>query len=337
MFGDAIPGGEVVKRDCVGQVMTDYSSLAVSDPTTFGMWRLDNPEEDVYNAIVAGYRRFDSACDYGNEVLTGRGIRRAIADGIVTREDLYITTKLWNTYHHPDHVPQALERCLQDLGLEYVDEFLIHFPISMEFVPFEQKYPPEWTNMNGEMVLVKNDITATWKAMEGCVVSSKTRFIGLSNFNCQHIRQVLSIATIRPTSLQIECHPHLSQKKLIRLARESGIRVTAFSPLGGTSYISLDMATTSDLLFENPVVAEIAKRHNKTVAQIMLRWSVQNNLLPISKSGNLGRMKENRSLFDFYLTKDEHTAIDNLNKNRRYNDPGQFCEPGMGTFCPIYE
>jgi diketogulonate reductase-like aldo/keto reductase len=97
------------------------------------------------------------------------------------------------------------------------------------------------------------------------------------------------------------------------------------------------MATTSDLLFENPVVAEIAKRHNKTVAQIMLRWSVQNNLLPISKSGNLGRMKENRALFDFYLTKDEHTAIDNLHKNRRYNDPGQFCEPGMGTFCPIYE
>jgi diketogulonate reductase-like aldo/keto reductase len=207
----------------------------------------------------------------------------------------------------------------------------------MEFVPFEQKYPPEWTNMNGDMVLVKNDITATWKAMEGCVASRKTRFIGLSNFTCQHIRQVLSTATIRPTSLQIECHPHLSQKKLIRLARESGIRVTAFSPLGGTSYISLDMATTSDLLFENPVVMAIAKRHNKTAAQIMLRWSVQNNLLPISKSGNLGRMQENRALFDFYLTKDEHYAIDNLNKNRRYNDPGQFCEPGMGTFCPIYE
>ena len=337
MFGDAIPSGEVVKRDCVGQVMTNYSSLTVSDPTTFGMWRLDDPEADVYNAIVAGYRRFDSACDYGNEVLTGRGIRRAIADGVVTREDLYITTKLWNTYHHPDHVPQALERCLQDLGLEYVDEFLIHFPISMEFVPFEQKYPPEWTNMNGDMVLVKNDITATWKAMEGCVASRKTRFIGLSNFTCQHIRQVLSTATIRPTSLQIECHPHLSQKKLIRLARESSIRVTAFSPLGGTSYISLDMATTSDLLFENPVVMAIAKRHNKTAAQIMLRWSVQNNLLPISKSGNLGRMQENRALFDFYLTKDEHNAIDNLNKNRRYNDPGQFCEPGMGTFCPIYE
>ena len=96
------------------------------------MWRLTDPEETVYNAILAGYRRFDSACDYGNEEATGRGIARAIADGIVTRENLYITTKLWNTYHDPKHVPLALERCLKDLALDYVDEFLIHFPISME-------------------------------------------------------------------------------------------------------------------------------------------------------------------------------------------------------------
>ena len=131
MFGDIL-GTNVAKRDCVGEVMEDFSSLEVSDPTTFGMWRLDDPEDTVYHAIVAGYRRFDSACDYGNEVLTGRGIRRAIDEGVVKRGDLYITTKLWNTYHHPDHVPQALDRCLQDFGLDYVDEFLIHFPISME-------------------------------------------------------------------------------------------------------------------------------------------------------------------------------------------------------------
>lgn len=143
MFGDVMGDG-IVKRDGVGQVMKDFSSLNVSDPTTFGMWRLGgDPSETVYNAIKAGYRRFDSACDYGNEVLTGKGIRRAIDDGIVKRDDLYITTKLWNTYHHPDHVPLALDRCLQDLGLEYVDEFLIHFPISMEvrisFVDFASR------------------------------------------------------------------------------------------------------------------------------------------------------------------------------------------------------
>lgn len=335
MFGDVLRTN-VVKRDCVGQVMEDFSALNVSDPTTFGMWRLNDPEETAYNAIVAGYRRFDSACDYGNEELTGRGIRRAIYEGIVKRDDLYITTKLWNTYHHPDHVPLALDRCLEDLGLDYVDEFLVHFPISMEFVSFADKYPPEWKNMNGEMVLVKNDISETWKAMEELVASGKTRFIGLSNFNCQHIRQVLSIAKIRPTSLQIECHPHLSQKKLIRLAREAGIRVTAYSPLGGTSYISLDMATPSDLLFDNPIIDGISKRHNKTAAQVMLRWSIQRDTLPISKSSNLRRMHENRAIFDFYLTLEEVNAIDSLNRNHRYNDPGVFCE-GMGTFCPIYE
>lgn len=171
MFGDAINTVET-KRDGVGQVIRDYSALSVSDPTTFGMWRLDNPEETVYNAILAGYRRFDSACDYGNEEETGKGIRRAIAEGIVRREDLYITTKLWNTYHAKEHVPVALNKCLSDLGLDYVDEFLIHFPISMEvsdgsvdmsnkillvsmsykirlsyskYVPIDKKYPPEWT------------------------------------------------------------------------------------------------------------------------------------------------------------------------------------------------
>ncbi|KAL7542677.1 hypothetical protein ACHAXR_012203 [Thalassiosira sp. AJA248-18] len=336
MFGGAI-GGNKVKKCGAGPVVEDFSALRVSDPTTFGMWRLDNPEETVYNAIKAGYRRFDSACDYGNEELTGRGIRRAIDEGIVKRDELYITTKLWNTYHHPEHVHLALDRCLQDLGLEFVDEFLIHFPISMEFVPFEEKYPPEWQNMNGEMVLVKNDITATWKAMETLVDKGKTISIGLSNFNCQHIRQVLSIARIRPTSLQIECHPHLSQQKLIRFAREAGIRVSAFSPLGGTSYISLDMATKSDLLFENPTILKISHEHDKTAAQVMLRWSIQRNMLPISKSSTPGRMKENRAIFDFYLTKEEMNDIDNLNQNHRYNDPGVFCEAGMGTFCPIYE
>jgi diketogulonate reductase-like aldo/keto reductase len=336
MFGNAM-GSNRVTRDGVGQVLTDFTALRVSDPTTFGMWRLDNPEETVYNAIRAGYRRFDSACDYGNEEQTGSGIRRALDEGIVKREDLYITTKLWNTYHAQEHVPLALDRCLTDLGLDYVDEFLIHFPISMEFVPFEKKYPPEWTNLDGEMVLVKNDINATWKAMEMLVDTGKTRHIGLSNFTCQHIRQVLSIARIRPTSLQVECHPHLSQTKLIRFARESGIRVSAFSAMGGTSYISLGMATQTDLLFEHPLIVSISKNYKKTAAQVLLRWAIQRNTLPINKSSSLERMKENRGLFDFYLSKEDMLAIDGLNKNRRYNDPGDFCEPGMGTFCPIYE
>ena len=303
MGGEALPfsSGESKSIFSYQRRVNNTSTLKVSDPLTFGFWRLDDPEEISYQAIKAGYRRLDSACDYGNEEATGRGIHRAIKEGLCQREDLYITTKLWNTYHNPKHVPLAMDRSLRDLGLDYVDEYLIHFPISMEFVPFESKYPPEWGNLDGNMVLVPNDINDTWRAMESLVDAKKTHCIGLSNFNCQHIRQVLSIARIRPSTLQIECHPHMSQKKLICFAHEAGMRVSVFSPLGGTSYISLGMSTPDDLLFESRVIKDLADKHTKTPAQVMLRWAVQRNTLPISKSSSSERMQENRELFDFYL------------------------------------
>lgn len=332
MFGDTI------SVDSNPNSSPEGCRFSVSDPTTFGCWRLENPEEMVYNAIKNGYRRFDSACDYGNEEATGRGIKRAINEGICTRDDLYITSKLWNTYHKPEHVSLALKKSLDDLGgLDYVDEYLIHFPICMEYVPFEKKYPPEWCNLKGKMVVLEHDINTTWKAMEALVKAGMARRIGLSNFNCQHIRQILSVAMIRPSALQIECHPHLSQAKLIRFARSHGMNVSVFSPMGATSYVSLDMATPKDVLFENAVIATLAKQYEKSPAQIMLRWAVQRNTIPISKSSSDSRMVENRSLFDFYLAKQEMDMIDSLNVNRRYNDPGAFCEAAFGTFCPIYE
>ena len=185
----------------------------------------------------------------------------------------------------------------------------------MEYVPFSEKYPPEWSNKDGEMVIVPNDINKTWAAMEELVYEGKARAIGLSNFNCQHIRQILSVAKIRPQVLQVESHPHLSQEKLIRFAREEGLRVSVFSPMGATSYISLNMSTQNDVLFENPVIRAIGQRHNKTSAQIMLRWALQRNTIPISKSSSESRMNENRSLFDFYLSKEDMDQIASLNIN----------------------
>jgi len=328
MFGDAKLDENVSNLNVSNPNSPTLSKSLVkmanrSNPMVFGLWRLGDPEKCVYEAIKNGYRRLDSACDYGNEKATGRGIRRAIQEGICNREDLYITSKLWNTYHDPNHVPLALERSLEDLGLEYLDEYLIHFPISMEYVPMEKKYPPEWSNLDGEMVIVPNDINRTWKAMEQEVDNGTIRFIGLSNFNCQHIRQVLSIAKIRPRTLQIECHPHLSQCKLIRFAREQGIRVTVFSPMGATSYVSLDMATKDDILFQNSIIQSISRKHNKSPAQIMLRWALQRNTFPISKSSSAKRMKENQNIMDFYLYKKDMESIDSLNLNRRYNDPGK--------------
>jgi diketogulonate reductase-like aldo/keto reductase len=316
-----------------------FRPLEPPDPLVFGFWKV--PKERCahvcYNAIAAGYRRLDCACDYGNEEQVGQGIVRAIKDGLCRREDLFVTSKLWNTYHASEHVPLACARSLKDLQLDYLDEYLIHFPISMEFVPFEQKYPPEWTNTEGKMVIVPNDMGATWKAMEDLVDQGLCKTIGVCNFSTQLLRQLLSTCRIRPTTLQVELHPHNSQEKLVRFARDAGMRVTAFSILGATSYLELNMATQNDELLKDPVIVEVAKSKNKTLAQILIRWALQRNTLPLSKTSNQARMAENRNVFDFYLTGPEMLKISALNKNRRYNDHGDFCESGMGTFCPIYD
>jgi len=313
-----------------------YDTLSPADPLVFGFWKVSTEEceEVCYQAIAAGYRRLDCACDYGNEKEVGCGIARAIVDGLVTREDLFVAGKLWNTYHQ--HVSQALDKSLQDLGLSYLDEYLVHFPISLEFVPFEQKYPPEWTNLDGKMVMVPNDMGATWKGMEDLVDQGLVKSIGVCNFSTQMLRQLLATCRIRPSTLQVEMHPHNSQERLLKFAREAGLRVTAFSVLGASSYISLDLATSEDLLMMDKTILEISQAKRKTPAQILLRWAIQRNTLPLCKTCTPSRMTENRQVFDFYLTGPEMKRIDSLNKNRRYNDPGEFCE-GMGTFCPIYD
>ena len=316
-----------------------FAPLYPADPLIFGFWKVakDKCAEICYQAIRAGYRRLDCACDYGNEVEVGQGIARALQERLCQRSDLFVTSKLWNTYHQPEHVSLALQKTFNDLGLDYVDEYLIHFPISMEFVPIEKKYPPEWTNLDGKMVVVPNDIGQTWKAMEALVDQGLCKTIGVCNFSTQLLRHLLSVCRIRPTTLQIELHPHNSQERLVRVAREAGMKVTAFSVFGASSYLELDMATEQDVLMKDPVVLDIAKAHAKTPAQILLRWALQRNTMPLCKTSTPARMQENRNVFDFYLTGRQMAALNALNKNRRYNDPGAFCEPGMGTFFPIYD
>jgi len=309
------------------------------DPLVFGFWKV--PRESCasvcYQAIESGYRRFDCACDYGNEDEVGKGFDKAIKDGLCTREELFVTSKLWNTYHRPEHVLLACQRTLKDLQLEYLDEYLIHFPISMEFVPFEKKYPPEWTNLEGKMVLVPQDMGATWKAMEDLVEANLVKSIGVCNFSTQLLRQILGTCRIRPSTLQVELHPHNSQKRLIRFAHEEGMNVTAFSAFGAASYLELSMATEKEMLLKDSKILAIASSHNKTPAQILIRWALQRNTFPLTKTIKKERMKENRDVLDFTLCDEDMTQINSLNINRRYNDPGDFCEPGMGTFCPIYD
>ena len=167
--------------------------------------------------------------------------------------------------------------------------------------------------------------------MEKIQQSGKARSIGLSNFNIQHLRQVLSTCTVRPTTLQVELHPHNPQDALLRFCKEAGIQVTAFSPLGGINPCYSDPA-----LMNSPVITGIAAKHQKSPAQVLLRWAVQRGTLPISKSNSPTRMRENRALFDFYLSKEDLESLATLNIGRRYNDPGAFCEAAFGTFCPIH-
>jgi D-xylose reductase len=308
-----------------------------------GLWKLDCDEvaDTVYNAIKTGYRHLDSAADYGNEKQVGEGIARAIADGLCRREDLWITSKLWNTFHRQEHVQAACKKSLDDLGIEYFDLYLVHFPIALKYVDFNDRYPPEWIfNPGDEYPAMEPDavpLSETWTAMEGLVENQLARKIGVCNYSAVLLHDLMSYARIKPAMLQIESHPYLTQEALIRTAQAYNIAVTAFSPLGALSYVSIDMATAGDSVLSEPVVIKAAERAGATPAQVVLRWGVQRGTAVIPKTSKAERLMENLSLSNFSLTDDEMASISSFNQNRRFNDPGVFCEGAFGKFHSIYD
>merc|ERR1712032_554994 len=262
---------------------------------------------------------------------------RAIEGGVCKREELFVTSKLWNTFHAPEHVEAACRRSLDDLGLEYLDLYLIHFPISLAFVSFSERYPPEWVapGANG-MKFAKVPVSSTWAAMEKLVEGGMVKDIGLSNWSGQGLRDLLSYCKIRPAMLQVEVHPLLQCRRLVDLAKSEGIQVTAFSPLGnGQSYHMVGYQDVSAL--KEPAVTNIASKLGVTPAQVVLRWGVQRGYSVIPKSENLERMAANLAVEGFSLSEEEMAAVNSLEKGFRFNDPGHFCPLAFSTQCPIWD
>lgn len=247
----------------------------------FGVWQVEDDQATaaVAKALETGYTSIDTAMIYQNE----RGVGKALKESNVPREDLFITTKVWNADQGYDNTLRAFEESLERLGLDYVDLYLIHWPT------------PEF-----------DAYIDTYKALEKLYNDGRVKAIGVCNFEIEHLERLLAECDVPPVLNQVECHPYLAQNELKEFCAKHDIFVEAWSPLdqGGE-------------VLQDETIQKIAEAHGKTPAQAVLRWHLQNNTIVIPKSVTPSRIKENFNVFDFELTADEMEAINALNKNRR--------------------
>ncbi|XP_001511338.1 aldo-keto reductase family 1 member C1-like isoform X2 [Ornithorhynchus anatinus] len=267
-------------------------------------------------AIDAGFRHIDGAYLYGNEVEVGQAIRAKIADGTVTRKDIFYTSKLWCTFHPPQLVRKALEISLRRLQLDYVDLYIIHGPFSLK--PGEDLFPRDG---NGKIIFDSVDLCATWEALEACKDAGLVKSIGVSNFNRKQLEMILNKPGLKykPVCNQVECHPYLNQSKLLEFCKAKDIAFVVYSALGSQRDKNwVDQSTP--VLLEDPVLGAIAKKHNRTPALVALRYQLQRGAVVLVKSFNEKRIKENMQVFDFQLTPEDMKTIDGLSRNVRYRE-----------------
>ena len=252
----------------------------------FGTYKIEDDEivlNSVREAIKAGYRHIDTASFYKNEENVGNGIREGLKHTGLKRKDIFVTTKVWNTEQGYENTLNAFSNSLQRLNMDYVDLYLIHWPVTKD-------YADEW----------QSRIKETWKAMEKLYNEGKIRAIGVSNFLVHHLEELILGCEIKPMVNQIEFHPGHNQKETVKFCKKHGIVVEAWSPLG------------RGVILENEFLSEIAKKYNRTIAQICLRWIIQQDIVALPKSVTQERIKSNFEVFDFKLSQEDMDKITNM-------------------------
>lgn len=276
-----------------------------------GTWKSKPNEvrEAVYTAIKAGYRHIDAAWIYQNQDEVGDGIAKAISEKLVTREELFVTTKLWNSFHKKEDVEPHLRDSLKQLNLDYVDLYLIHWPVTGE---------------TGETLTPSTE--ETWGAMEDMLALGLTKAIGVSNFSISKLSAMKAYAKTFPMVNQVELHPHCRQNELVAACKEMNVVLTGYSPLGSPDSAVMFNRESVNVL-NNPLVLRIAEETGRTAGQVLIRWGVQRGTTVVPKSVTPSRIEQNLDVFSFALTDDQMQALSSIDNQKRACDGSFWCNP----------